>query len=524
MKQLLLIIVTLISSITNAQDFDFLCGLTSEQKKEERSIELEALKSGLPTGYIAFATDGIPIFYTVTGPNPCNQFIFGDYIATVSSTLGDLTDPEYDVVFDNAEQAIIDANAEIIRLAESRTDRIAALQLLFAAGSDAHDNDFTLNITTDSCNDNIGIVDGSMTINIIPNTLYSTRTLEELGDTNWILLQAEVEKQIGLQIVAKYNQSFEGKLEAFYDDHVNEPSSLPQSIKDKAADNMTNLDRLAFLQLLTYSTSEVVNAASGNPTVVVTINNKFFNTEVAALGLGYLHLSEEDFETVTLKVIQKIWSEVYSDPLIPTGLTMAQYNAANTAWDNSMKFELIQDLAITGVVDVSTLKANTEGQFITFSSPSGAHEDISVHSVHFGSTVLGSVEKPPFRDYYLFCILAVHQIQYPNQPDLTAEQALDHIFSSTTEPGFLFDSLAAQAEARANGSRKTLLTALESRGDLNISVSNQTVTVTNSNDSSQTRSFTISDFGEGTPILSTLDGRGYAGLYFETIRAAWNFQ
>ena len=235
MKQLLLITVMLISSITTAQNFDFACGLSSEQKKEARLIELEALKSGLPTGYITFATDGIPIFYTVTGPNPCNQFIFGDYIATVSSTLGDLTDPEYDVVFDNAEQAIIDANAEITRLAGVRTDRIAALQLLFAAGSDAHDNDFTLNITTDSCNDNIGIVDGSMTINIIPNTLYSTRTLEELGDTNWILLQAEVEKQIGLQIVAKYNQSFEGKLEAYYDDHVNEPSTLAQSIKDKAS-------------------------------------------------------------------------------------------------------------------------------------------------------------------------------------------------------------------------------------------------------------------------------------------------
>ena len=301
MKRLLLITVMLISSITNAQNFDFGCGPTSEQKKEVRLMELEALKSSLPAGYITFATDGIPVFYTITGPSPCNQFIFGDYIATVSSTLGDLTDPEYDVVFDNAEQAIIDANAEIIRLAGVRTDRKAALQLLFAAGSDAHDNGFTLNITTDSCNDNIGIVDGNATINIVPNNLYSTRTLEELGNTNWILLQAEVEKQIGLQIVAKYNQSFEGKLEAYYDDHVNEPSTLAQSIKDKAADYMTNLDRLAFLKLLTYSTSEVVSGAIGNPTVVVTINNKFYNTEVAALGLGYNHLSDEDLKQLLLR-------------------------------------------------------------------------------------------------------------------------------------------------------------------------------------------------------------------------------
>ena len=119
--------------------------------------------------------------------------------------------------------------------------------------------------------------------------------------------------------------------------------------------------------------------------------------------------------------------------------------------------------------------------------------------------------------------MAVYQIQYPDAPALNAAEALDHIFSSTTEPGYLIDSLKAQAIARSNGSRKSLFTDLESRGNLNISASEQTVTVTNSNDSSQTRSFTISHFGEGTPTLSTL-GDGIADLYFEVIRAAWNFK
>ena len=133
---------------------------------------------------------------------------------------------------------------------------------------------------------------------------------------------------------------------------------LHSLLKTKQADYNTSTARIAFFKLLTYSTSEVISNVSVNPTVGITINNKIYETGVAAVGLDHGYLSTEDFHRAILKVIQKIWSEVYSDPLIPTGLTMAQYNAANTAWDNSMKFELIQDLAITGVVDVSTLLAN----------------------------------------------------------------------------------------------------------------------------------------------------------------------
>ena len=210
-------------------------------------------------------------------------------------------------------------------------------------------------------------------------------------------------------------------------------------------------------------------------------------------------------------------------PLIPTGLTIEQYNAANEAATNNNRHDFIRDLAITGVVNVSAHLFNNDGQFFTFSDPNNIHESISVNSAQFGESTLGDLTGRPFRDYYLFCILAVYQIQYPDAPALNAAEALDHIFSSTTEPGYLIDSLKAQAIARSNGSRKSLFTDLESRGNLDISASEQTVTVTNSNDSSQTRSFTISHFGEGTPTLSTL-GDGIADLYFEAIRAAWNFK
>ena len=91
------------------------------QKKEARLIELEALKIGLPTGYITYATDGIPVFYTITGPSPCGQYILGEYLTTVSSTLGDLTDSEYATVLTNANGFIADANAEITRLANTRS-------------------------------------------------------------------------------------------------------------------------------------------------------------------------------------------------------------------------------------------------------------------------------------------------------------------------------------------------------------------------------------------------------------------
>ena len=211
-------------------------------------------------------------------------------------------------------------------------------------------------------------------------------------------------------------------------------------------------------------------------------------------------------------------------PLIPTGLTSEQYNAANTAATNNNRHDFIRDLAITGVVNVSALLFNDDGEFFTFSSPNGAHASISVNSGRFGQATIGELTERPFRDFYLFCILAVYQIQYPDAPALNAAEALDHIFSSTTEPGYLIDSLGDQAEARANGSRKSLFTDLESRGNLDISASEQTVTVTNSDDSSQTRSFTISHFEEGTPTLSTLGDQGIKDLYFEVIRAAWNFK
>ena len=80
MKQLLLIIVMLITSITNAQIFDFSCGPTTEELIFERKETLSSI--GESSNYVN----------NVSGPNAGNSDI---YEVIISRTLADGTEQEY---------------------------------------------------------------------------------------------------------------------------------------------------------------------------------------------------------------------------------------------------------------------------------------------------------------------------------------------------------------------------------------------------------------------------------------------
>ena len=538
MKRLLLITVMLISSITNAQDFDFACGLTSEQKKEARSIELEALKAGLPTGYIAFATDGSPVFYTITGPSPCDQHILGEYLTTVTSTLGDLTDPEYATVLTNANGFIADANAEITRLANIRAPRITELQDLFTADQETIDNGLTLSLETTNCEDTVGILGyGNALIDV---QLVGGDLIEELDTTSWDTFIDAVERQIVQTNADIISFSFEGRLAAYYADNHTEPSSLAQSIKD-AADAVVNTDeRKAFLKSLNHTTEVVVgDAYGGNGEITVVIDNMFLDTGVSgnniSVGGG---ITGEEFRTITLKVIQRIWKYHTADnqiPLIPTGLTKAQYDKASLATTHGSRHTLVGSLANTfvsvgdpvGRDNLWDVNAPFDSDFFEFTRISTG-ESTKLYTIYFGdadtppSDELGEMTSYQFRQIYLYSILRVYEYQYPDAPALTVASALANIFDSNTEPGYLPDVLAEQAMNRASGSRTSLFLDLENQNTkLDITVTGLRVKIENTH-SSTSYEFYYSNFKGTGNYLADLDDDGIRGIYEEVIRASWN--
>ena len=208
---------------------------------------------------------------------------------------------------------------------------------MFTADQETIDNGLTLSLETTNCEDTVGILGyGNALINV---QLIGGDLIEELDPTAWGNFIDAVERQIVQTNADIISFSFEGRLEAYYSNNANEPSSLAQSIKD-AADAVVNTDeRKAFLKSLNHTTEVVVgDAYGGNGEITVIIDNMFLDTGVSgnniSVGGG---ITGEEFRTITLKVIQRIWKYHTAGnqiPLIPTGLTQAQYNKAS-ACDNS---------------------------------------------------------------------------------------------------------------------------------------------------------------------------------------------
>ena len=207
-------------------------------------------------------------------------------------------------------------------------------------------------------------------------------------------------------------------------------------------------------------------------------------------------------------------------PLIPTGLTVDQYNAANNAADNNDRHDFLQALDMPGVVNVSALLFNNDGEFLTFSDPNGIHESISVNSINFGQSTVGGLTGRPFRDFYLFCILAIYQIQYPDAPALSYNDALAHVFSSETEPGYIIDSIGAKLRSTSTTSRGTLFEPKwENYGDINVTATSNRIRVS-STTHTEVYDFEAPDFG--SPTIDGLDEGAFAALYLEALRGAWN--
>ena len=290
---------------------------------------------------------------------------------------------------------------------------------------------------------------------------------------------------------------------------------------------MINSDeRKALLKTLNHTTSVVVgDAYSSNGEITVIINEMYFDTGVS--GTGQLGTSDgvtvEEFRIIVLKVIQRIWEIHTADnqiPSYPTGLTVAQINAADSATSGIGRHTELARWLPTGVDISYSIENDNDGEFLTFSKGGTSY---TLHTKHFGPPVtystLEGIERDPFRTYFILAIVRMYQLNYPDAPELTIDSALDNMLYSTTEPGWMPDVLAEQAFGRQPGSRKTLFTHLSTLNTkLDVTVTTTRVKVLN-NVTNEEYSFYYTDAPWSVSNLSDVGDIG--GLYFEVIRASW---
>ena len=301
--------------------------------------------------------------------------------------------------------------------------------------------------------------------------------------------------------------------------------NLVDAISDKVNTLVFRAERIAQVLLLDDTLDNITITYTapifGTSTEGFVINN----TSTLRVG-GY----STNGETLIQNLLPNDWNsyiDAISDeidylnvPLIPTGLTSEQFHAANAAADNNTRHTFLQALDMPGVVNVSALLFNDDGEFLTFSDPNGIHESISVNSAQFGQSTVGDLTGLPFRDYYLFCILAIYQIQYPQATALSYNDALAHIFSSTTEPGYIIDSIGAEIRSTSASTRGSLFEPKwEGYGDLNVTATGNRVIVSNSANT-ESYDFPATDFGSAT--IAELGEGAFAAFYLEALRGAWN--